>query len=52
VIGCGKDAFEISGPALGTDHFHFILLIHHQYFQVFVAFQTFEFKYGHFDLLD
>jgi len=51
-VGRGReDSFQVTGTAMGTGHFHFILLIYHQDFHVFVTVQAFEFEYGHFDLL-
>jgi hypothetical protein len=51
VVGGGENSFQVTGTAMGTNHFHLLLLIHHQAFHVFVAVKAFKFEYGHLDLL-
>jgi hypothetical protein len=51
MIGGGQYSFQVAGAAFGTGHFHLFPFAHHQYFQVFVTVQAFEFEYGHVVLL-
>jgi hypothetical protein len=51
VAGGGQDTFQVAGTAIGTGHFHLLLLVHDQDFHVFVTVKAFEFKNRHLELL-